>query len=218
MSHRQKVVWRNARATLLCAALLAGSGAWAQIGASVLTGNVVDAATKAPVADVVVTATSPGLQGEQIVVTDSTGHYRIPQLPPGTYTLRFEKESYRPFSRTGIDVSPDRTFRLNVELLPETAGATEIVGRRLAAGGGRRFVHDGRQRQPGLHPRTSRSPGPVVSAARPARSTRWRSPRPRPTSDVYGVVDQRRSLARAAVPDRRPLGEQPRLRRQRHAR
>ena len=126
VSHRQKVVWRNARATLLCAALLAGSGAWAQIGASVLTGNVVDAATKAPVSDVVVTATSPGLQGEQVVVTDSTGLYRIPQLPTGTYTLRFEKESYRPFSRTGIDVSPDRTLRLNVELLPETAGATEI--------------------------------------------------------------------------------------------
>ena len=126
MSQRQKVVWRNVRATLICLALLAGSGAWAQIGASVLTGNVVDAATKAPVSDVVVTATSPGLQGEQVVVTDSTGLYRIPQLPPGTYTLRFEKESYRPFSRTGIDVSPDRTLRLNVELLPETAGATEI--------------------------------------------------------------------------------------------
>jgi hypothetical protein len=126
VSQRQKVVWRNARATLLCLALLAGSGAWAQIGASVLTGNVVDAATKAPVGDVVVTATSPGLQGEQVVVTDATGLYRIPQLPPGTYTLRFEKESYRPFSRTGIDVSPDRTLRLNVELLPETAGATEI--------------------------------------------------------------------------------------------
>lgn len=96
VSHRQKVVWRSVRATMLCAAMLAGSGAWAQIGASVLTGNVVDAATKAPVADVVVTATSPNLQGEQVVVTDSTGLCRIPQLPPGTYTLRFEKESYRP--------------------------------------------------------------------------------------------------------------------------
>jgi hypothetical protein len=87
---------------------------------------VVDAATKAPVGDVVVTATSPALQGEQVVVTDGTGLYRVPQLPPGAYTLRFEKESYRPFSRTGIEVQADRTLRLNVELLPETAGATEI--------------------------------------------------------------------------------------------
>src|SRR5215813_4467272 len=127
VSQRQKVVWRNARATLLCLALLAGSGAWAQIGASVLTGNVVDAATKAPVGDVVVTATSPGLQGEQVVVTDATGLYRIPQLPPGTYTLRFEKETYRPFTRTGIDVASDRTLRLNVELLPETAGSETVT-------------------------------------------------------------------------------------------
>ena len=91
-----------------------------------LIGNVTDTATKAPIADVVVTATSPALQGEQVVVTDSTGLYRVPQLPPGTYTVRFEKESYRPYSRTGIEVTADRTLRLNVELLPETAG-TETV-------------------------------------------------------------------------------------------
>jgi len=126
VSHRQKDVWRNARSALFGLSLLFGSAALAQASVSVLTGNVVDAATKAPVGDVVVTATSPSMQGEQVVVTDGTGLYRIPQLPPGTYTLRFEKETFRPFSRTGIDVAADRTLRLNVELLPETAGATEI--------------------------------------------------------------------------------------------
>ena len=98
----------------------------AQSGASVLTGTVVDTSTRAPIADVVVTATSPSLQGEQVVVTDASGLYRVPQLPPGTYTLRFEKETYRPFSRTGVDVAADRTLRLNVELLPETAGETTV--------------------------------------------------------------------------------------------
>ena len=63
--------------------------ALAQASTSVLTGNVVDTSTKQPVADVVVTATSPTLQGEQVVVTDSTGLYRVPQLPPGTYTTMF---------------------------------------------------------------------------------------------------------------------------------
>ena len=125
VSKRQKVL-RSARAGLIACALLCATGALAQANLSVLTGNVVDAATKAPVGDVVVTATSPSLQGEQVVVTDGTGLYRIPQLPPGLYTLRFEKENYRPFSRTAIDVASDRTLRLNVELLPETAGATEI--------------------------------------------------------------------------------------------
>src|SRR5262249_45461922 len=110
----------------LLAAVLLPSAALAQGATSVLIGNVVDASTKAPIPDVVVTATSPTLQGEQVVVTDATGLYRVPQLPPGTYTLRFEKESYRPYSRAQIDVAADRTLRLNVELLPETAG-TETV-------------------------------------------------------------------------------------------
>ena len=112
-----------------CALVLAlvPAVALAQASTSVLTGNVIDTSTKAPVADVVVTATSPALQGEQVVVTDSTGLYRVPQLPPGTYTLRFEKETYRPFTRSGIDVAADRTLRLNVELLPETAGSETVT-------------------------------------------------------------------------------------------
>ena len=114
--------WRRLALLLL----VVSAGARAQSGASVLTGNVVDASTRAPVADVVVTATSPSLQGEQVVVTDASGLYRVPQLPPGTYTLRFEKETYRPFSRGGVDVAADRTLRLNVELLPETAGETTV--------------------------------------------------------------------------------------------
>ena len=83
-----------------CALVLAlvPAAALAQASTSVLTGNVIDTSTKAPVADVVVTATSPSLQGEQVVVTDATGLYRVPQLPPGTYTLRFEKETFRPFA------------------------------------------------------------------------------------------------------------------------
>jgi hypothetical protein len=118
---------RALRSLLLVGVLLGAPTALAQASTSVLTGNVVDASTRAPVADVVVTATSPSLQGEQVVVTDSTGLYRVPQLPPGTYTLRFEKETYRPYSRTGIEVAADRTLRLNVEILPEVAGVETVT-------------------------------------------------------------------------------------------
>jgi hypothetical protein len=96
-------------------------------GTAVLTGTVTDAATGKPVADVVVTATSPNLQGEEIVVTDATGLYRIPQLPPGTYTLRLEKESFKPYSRGDINLRVDRTIRLNVQLQPESVQAEEVV-------------------------------------------------------------------------------------------
>ncbi|MEW5739607.1 MAG: TonB-dependent receptor [Myxococcota bacterium] len=96
-------------------------------GNSVITGTVTDAATGKPVPDVVVTATSPALQGEEIVVTDSAGLYRLAQLPAGTFTLRLEKESYKPFSRADINVRVDRTVRVNIQLQPEAVTGDTIV-------------------------------------------------------------------------------------------
>ena len=116
-------VRRMLRATgvVVVASLSYGTAAYAD---SVIIGTVVGADNKKPVADVVVTATSPNLQGEQVVVTDAQGQYRIPQLPPGVYTLRFDKESFRPFSRSEIQLRLDRTIRVNVELLPDSLGET----------------------------------------------------------------------------------------------
>jgi carboxypeptidase family protein/TonB-dependent receptor-like protein len=108
------------------------SPAWAQtIGVATLSGKVFDTSTKAPLADTVVTVTSPALQGEQTVVTDGTGFYRIPNLPPGDYTLRVEGDRYRPYARAGVALRANITVRLDVELLPETLSAEEVtvVGR-----------------------------------------------------------------------------------------
>lgn len=114
------------RVSFLLGALVA-SAAFAQTGVAVLTGTVTDAASNKPVPDVVVTATSPALQGEEIVVSDAAGTYRIPNLPPGTYTLRLEKESYRPYSRADVALRIDRTVRLNIQLQPEALKAEEVV-------------------------------------------------------------------------------------------
>jgi hypothetical protein len=111
---------------MIAAILFAAFPAFAQ-GNSVLVGRVTDTSSKAPIGDVVVTATAPELQGEQIVVTDGSGQYRIPNLPPGAYTLRFEKETYKPYSRGGITLRTSTTIRVNVELLPEALKAEEIV-------------------------------------------------------------------------------------------
>ncbi len=106
-------------AALVVGVGLGASSALAQQNTSVLTGTVLNAETKKPVPDVVVTATSPSVQGEQLAVTDASGLYRIPQLPPGTYTLRFESEGFKPFQRTDVALRLNRTIRLNAELLPE---------------------------------------------------------------------------------------------------
>ncbi|NMO13975.1 DUF3520 domain-containing protein [Pyxidicoccus fallax] len=124
---------RSARG-LLCGLLLwMGAPALAQpdagTGTSVIIGTVIDAQSRQPVPEVVVTATSPNLQGEQTVVTDAQGNYRLPQLPPGIYTLRFEKEQFKPYARADIQLRLNRTIRVNVELLPESVGeVVEIIG------------------------------------------------------------------------------------------
>jgi hypothetical protein len=68
---------------------------------------------------VVVTATSPSASEEFTVVTDSQGSYRIPRPPAGVYTLRFEKEGFKPYARSDILLRVQRTIRVNAELLPE---------------------------------------------------------------------------------------------------
>ena len=110
----------------LALGLLVDATAFAQ-GNSVIVGTVRDAQSKAPVPDVVVTITSPALQGEQILVTDGSGQYRLPQLPPGEYTIRLEKETYKPSARSGVSVRVGSTIRVNIDLLPEAIKAEEIV-------------------------------------------------------------------------------------------
>jgi hypothetical protein len=106
------------------------SSAYAANG--VITGQVRNALTKAPVPDAVITVTSPALQGEQIVVTDAGGNFRVPQIPPGEgYTVAVDAGSaYKPQSRGGLKLNSGATIRVNIELPPEGITETiEVVGR-----------------------------------------------------------------------------------------
>ena len=99
----------------LCGALLLlAAPALAQSGT--FHGTVVARADLRPLADVRVTAASPALKAEQVAVTDAQGNYRLPQLPPGVYTLRFEKESFLPVTRKDVPLKPGATVRVNLEL------------------------------------------------------------------------------------------------------
>jgi Carboxypeptidase regulatory-like domain/TonB dependent receptor len=93
----------------------------------VLVGDVTDVSTGAPVADAVVTVSSNALHTEEIAVTDATGAYRIPNLAPGSYTLRVEKDAFKPYAREGLELHADTTIRLNAGVMPETLQSEEIV-------------------------------------------------------------------------------------------
>ncbi|HZF55649.1 MAG TPA: TonB-dependent receptor [Polyangiaceae bacterium] len=94
---------------------------------SAITGVAVDTTSKKPAADVVVTLTSPSLPGgEQIEVTDANGTYSFKNLPAGTYQIRFEGSAFKPLARD-VTVGGGKSFTANVELLPESIVAEEIV-------------------------------------------------------------------------------------------
>ncbi|QDE72158.1 VWA domain-containing protein [Myxococcus xanthus] len=96
---------------------LAQADAGTNPNTSTLIGTVRNAHQRRPIADVAVTASSPNLQGELRVSTDAQGSYRIPQLPPGDYTLTFEKEGFKPYTRSAIQLRLNRTRQVDVELL-----------------------------------------------------------------------------------------------------
>jgi outer membrane receptor protein involved in Fe transport len=96
-------------------------------GFSTISGVAIDTSSKQPAADVVVTLTSPSLPGgEAIAVTDATGAYAFPDLPPGSYKIRFEATAFKPFAKD-IAVTGGRKVTADVELLPDVAGGEEIV-------------------------------------------------------------------------------------------
>jgi outer membrane receptor protein involved in Fe transport len=85
---------------------------------SAIIGTVLSAETKQPLPDVVVSVHSPALQGQQqVAITDAEGRFRVAELPPGLYSLLFEKETFKPFTRSELQLRQDRTLRVNVELL-----------------------------------------------------------------------------------------------------
>lgn len=84
---------------------------------STFIGTVRHTPQNLPLADVVVTATSPNLHGELMVSTDAHGRYRLPELPPGKYTLKFEKEGFQVYTRLAIPLGLDQTLRINAKLL-----------------------------------------------------------------------------------------------------
>lgn len=124
----KRSVWTaSAVGVLLVSTLVEAPKAHAQTGTSVLQGVVAETAGKKPIEGAIVTVTSPALQVEQVTATDSSGFYRVPNLPPGTYLLRVDREGYLPHERAQIALRSDATFQLNVELITEASQAQQVV-------------------------------------------------------------------------------------------
>jgi hypothetical protein len=98
---------------LVCTALYGQEGG--------ISGTVTDPTGAAtPGAEVTITNTGSGQP--RTATTNDQGHYVVPALRPGAYSLRVQASGFRTYSRTGIVLGADQRLTVNVELL---VGATE---------------------------------------------------------------------------------------------
>jgi hypothetical protein len=115
---------------MLC--LLSATASPAQTTGSI-NGTVADN-TGGMLPGVTVTAASPALMGVQTAVTNETGSYRFPAVPPGTYVLTYELPGFNTVKRDGIVVNLGFAATVNIQLqvasLQETvtvSGASPVV-------------------------------------------------------------------------------------------
>src|SRR5689334_11033147 len=103
--------------------VLHSTEAFAQSSATVgsLRGVLKDKSTGEAAVGATVVATSPALQGEQVVITDETGQYFITSLPPGTYTLTVYYNN-NTFSRGNVLIQVGKEAVVNVTVDSAAAG------------------------------------------------------------------------------------------------
>ncbi len=63
-----------------------------------------------------VMATSTNLVGKKVTITDDTGAYRLPMLPPGTYKLTFTLEGFKTVVRDKIVLEVGKVLKINIVL------------------------------------------------------------------------------------------------------
>ncbi len=87
----------------------------AQQTTGAIVGTVKDA-TGASLPGVTASLKGPGIVGTQTAVTNETGFYRFPALPPGAYSLSFALSGFSTLTREGVRVSLGSTSEENAAL------------------------------------------------------------------------------------------------------
>ena len=86
------------------------------LGQAAIAGSVQDP-SGAALPGVTVEASSPALiEGVRLAVTDRSGRYRIDDLRPGTYQVRFRLQGWQPFARDGVELSGAFTATVDAQL------------------------------------------------------------------------------------------------------
>lgn len=119
---------RTALAIGLAALLvLAAAPLAAQTTSGALTGTVLDN-TGAPLPGVTITVTSPALvRGTVTAVTDASGAFRFPSLPPGAYTVEASLQGFRSVKKEDFRLGLGQTLSLPFRMELPTVAAEAVV-------------------------------------------------------------------------------------------
>ena len=119
---------------LLASLVLLSGSAWAQ---QLQTGTIRGTVTEengTPLPGVGVKAVGPKLIGQVTDVTNEAGAFRLPALPPGTYTVTFELAQFQPVKRDDVIVNVGMTVTINIQMKQSTlneqvtvVGASPVV-------------------------------------------------------------------------------------------
>jgi len=90
-------------------------------------GHVTDASAAA-LPGVTVEATSPSLQGIRIAISDATGAYRLPLLPPGNYSVAFALTGFSQKKNANVPVSLGKETTVDAALSPAAMTESITVG------------------------------------------------------------------------------------------
>jgi hypothetical protein len=117
------------RRALTCAAVvvsfaMAAADLAAQVTAGEIFGNVKDS-TNAVLPGVTITVQGSGVMGPVVAVSSTTGGYRFPAIPIGTYTVTFDLEGFQRLVRTGIRIETGFAVELSPQL--SLSGVVETV-------------------------------------------------------------------------------------------
>src|SRR5258708_6225251 len=113
-------------------ALLSVGEVRAQLLQGTIDGNVSDP-THAAVAGAKVTATDEQTNAIRETVTNATGGYTLPTLPPGTYTVTVTAPGFQTYTQTGVVVSVNTVARVDVSLKVGQVSESMTVAAQTAA-------------------------------------------------------------------------------------
>src|SRR5436305_2343300 len=110
----------------LCLALLVPLVAFAQSSSGAINGNVADDSGSA-LPGVTVTATNAGTSATRSVVSNGTGRYEIPLLPPGTYRVSGELAGFQAVKFDKVVVNVGTSVTLDFRMKPGVAETVTVT-------------------------------------------------------------------------------------------